>query len=209
MKKNLFLFLLTILFSCEQITKAPLNNTVSKDTNFVVGCQAVDTTSAKQRYIGAREATVTPDFWDSNYKSYVTCSLYVEVGYNIYLNEGSNVALTEAKVRDWVNTYSQTSERLTGVRFFIQEIKINTVQDPYYMYTNAITALYYFAQNTSNKVPSFKVFLTDANIGGGAYISRGSVTSAKYAVVSLARTRPINQNTIFPTQILGRIQTKY
>jgi len=195
MKQNLFLLLLTIFFSCEKITKEPTDNTVSKDTNFVVACKDVDTTSAKQRYIGAREAAAIPDFWDANYRSYKVCTLYVEGAYNLYVNSGSNVVATENLVRNFVNVASQTSERLTGVKFVIGELKINTVQDPYYIHRDAISLLYAFGQNVMTNSQPFKVFITDANIGGGAYISRGSVTSAKYAVVSLAQTRPINQFT--------------
>jgi predicted Zn-dependent protease len=195
MKKNLFLLLLTIFFSCEQITKAPIDKTVSKDTNFVVACKAVDTTSAKQRYIGAREAAAIPDFWDANYRSYRVCTLYVEAAYNLYVNSGSNAVTTENIIRNVVSVASQTSERLTGVKFVIGELKINTVQDPYYTYKDAQTVLYYFGQNVMTNSQPFKVFITDANIGGCAYISRGTVTSAKYAVVSLAQTRPINQFT--------------
>jgi len=195
MKQNLFLLLLTIFFSCEHITKTPINNIVSKDTNFVVACKDVDTTSAKQRYIGAREAAAIPDFWDANYRSYKVCTLYVESAYNLYVNSGSNVAATENLVRNFVNVASQTSERLTGVKFVIGELKINTVQDPYNIHRDAISLLYAFGQNVMTNSQPFKVFITDANIGGGAYISRGSVTSAKYAVVSLAQTRPINQFT--------------
>ena len=98
-------------------------------------------------------------------------------------------------VRNFVNIASQTSERLTGVKFVIGELKINTVQDPYNIHRDAISLLYAFGNNVMTNPQPFKVFLTDLNIGGGAYISRGSVTSAKYAVVSLAQTRPINQYT--------------
>jgi len=157
MKQNLFLLLLTIFFSCEHITKTPINNIVSKDTNFVVACKDVDTTSAKQRYIGAREAAAIPDFWDANYRSYKVCTLYVESAYNLYVNSGSNVAATENLVRNFVNVASQTSERLTGVKFVIGELKINTVQDPYNIHRDAISLLYAFGQNVMTNSQPFKV----------------------------------------------------
>lgn len=191
--KLLAILLITTLFSCER--QLPSTKVEKADTvKFAVGCQPIDTT-AEKGVINARMLANEPDFWNSNYRSYKVCTLYVEVAYNIYVNEGYNAPNAEAKMRALINVASKTSERLTGVKFVIGDIKVNTVQDVYYLYRDAPTALYYFGQNTMNNPQPFKVFLTDANIGGAAYISAGSVTSAKYAFVSLARTRPIDQFT--------------
>jgi len=197
MKLKLFGLLAVILFSCNPDYQTPptsINTTHTDTTRYVVGCKPIDTT-AEKKVTNARMLANEPDFWNPSYKSYKVCTLYVEVAYNIYVNEGYNAPHAEAKMRALINVASQTSERLTGVKFVIGEIKINTIQDAYYLYRDAPTALYYFGQNTINNTQPFKVFLTDANIGGCAYISAGSVTSAKWAFVSLARTRPIDQYT--------------
>jgi hypothetical protein len=195
MKLKLFGLLTIILFSCNPDYEIPVNSsdTTHTDTaHYTVGCKPVDTT-AEKKVTNARMTAAEPDFWNPNYRSYKVCTLYVEVAYNIYVNEGMNASNAEAKMRSFINLCSEASERIDGVKYVVGNMFIHTTPDPYVNVRDAVSGLYLFGNNTINiTAQPFKVFLTDANIGGCAYISAGSVTSAKWAFVSLARNRPLN-----------------
>lgn len=195
MKLKLFGLLTIILFSCNPDYEIPVNSsdtTHTDTTHYTVGCKPVDTT-AEKKVTNARMTAAEPDFWNPNYRSYKVCTLYVEVAYNIYVNEGMNASNAEAKIRSFINLCSEASERIDGVKYVVGNMFIHTTPDPYVNVRDAVSGLYLFGNNTINVTAQpFKVFLTDANIGGCAYISAGSVTSAKWAFISLARTRPLN-----------------
>jgi hypothetical protein len=127
-----------------------------------------------------------PDFWDPNYRSYRIVRLYVEVD-SIYA--GFYGTQTESVVRDRWARISRNAERLYGIRFEIQTLKINTTPDSLESITSAGTLLATWANQASiNTRPEpFKFRISGRNMGGIAYISRGAVTSAKYAVCGFGR----------------------
>lgn len=194
MKKLLGLFLLlTTLYSCDISNKETqtVDSTKLDTTNYAVGCKPVEA-PAEKKNINARMLAVEPNFWDPNYRSYRVCTLYVEVAYNIYVNEGYNASNAEAVMRNYINLCSEASQRVDGVKYVVGNMFIHTTPDPYVNVRDAVSGLYLFGQNSIPRPQAFQIFISDANIGGCAYISPGAVTSAKFAFITIAKTRPTN-----------------
>jgi hypothetical protein len=191
MKKNLIIIviLMTTIFSCQPKSNDVLTqDTITLDSIILPPNDEIDTTAAPSN---ARISAVTPDFWNTTYRSNKIVNLYVEVGYDLFLKYGVN---TETEIRRVFKMSSDISQSLTGVKFVIDKIKIWQLPDPYTSVNSVSSTLYSFSTNSQFEKAPFKIFVNNKNIGGQAFISRGSVTSAKYAVATLANRRATNIN---------------
>jgi hypothetical protein len=130
-----------------------------------------------------------PNFRDPAYRSNRIVRLYVEVD-SIYRSHWGSQ--TETVVRDRWARISRNAERLYGLRFEIVTLKINTTPDSLETITTAGALLPTWASQPEimNRPEHFKFRISGRNFGGIAYISRGSVTSARYAVCGFGKVEP-------------------
>jgi hypothetical protein len=149
------------------------------DSVVINDCE-IDTTAEPR--IAMRLASI-PDFWDPNYRPNRVIRLYIEAD---TLFKALYRDTTEQAIRNRIGLINRVCEPRYGIRMEIVSIFIRTRSDQTYRATAATPMLYAWTQEYPTLDPSiFKLRLSGKNIGGSAYLSRGSVTSAKWAVLGM------------------------
>lgn len=141
--------------------------------------------------IGMRVGAI-PNFWDTAYRANRIATVYVRVDslYNSFYRPYTRDTLLKR-----LDRVKRQMEQRYGLRVILPVIEIMERRLPY-NYTNANNLLFSFASDPSvqSRPEPFRYLQTGANIGGSAYISRGSVTSAKYAVGGFGRVQSGDDN---------------
>jgi hypothetical protein len=172
MKNTLFILaaFLMVLGSCTRKLITPQTD------ELVVTSDEVPAPAELSMFRAASE----PDFWEPTYRSYRIVPFYIEVDsiYNAHWKP-----FTEDTVRARFARIAWNMERQTGLRFTISQIKILTRHDIVSRQTNGNNMLFQFSSTVPRVGNNFMLRISGrSGLGGSAFISRGSLTTAPYAI---------------------------
>jgi hypothetical protein len=168
-----------LLIGCQPTPERTVQQTFTDSVKINPTCE-IDTTAEPR--IAMRLASI-PDFWDPNYRPNRVIRLYIEAD---TLFRALYKDSAEQAIRSRIALINRVCEPRYGIRMEIVSILIRTRSDQTYRATAATPMLYAWATEYPTLDPTiFKLRLSGKNIGGSAYLSRGSVTSAKWAVLGM------------------------
>lgn len=173
------LILLWVFTSCHPTPQRSIHQTFTDSVKINPTCEVE---APAEPRIAMRMANI-PDFWDTTYKANKLIRLYIEAD---TLFRALYRDTAEQAIRRRVDLMNRVCEPMYGIRFEIVQLVIRTRSDQTYRATAATPMLYAWTTEYPNLDPNlFKLRISGKNIGGSAYLSRGSVTSAKWAVVGM------------------------
>ena len=171
--------LLWVLTSCHPTTERTVHQSFTDSVKINQTCEVE---APSEPRIAMRAANI-PDFWDTTYKANKLIRLYIEAD---TLFRALYKDTAEQAIRARVALMNRVCEPMYGIRFEIVQLVIRTRSDQTYRATAATPMLYaWTTEYPTLPADLFKLRISGKNIGGSAYLSRGSVTSAKWAVVGM------------------------